>query len=88
MFGRSIRLVALIKIDLLQAEIKVKIAGPKKEAKPKMPNVTSLAKGDTKSNAGSSQPKPVKRPATSKFQEINYRKHLMINVSDHVKVNK
>lgn len=55
---------------LLQAEIRVKIAGPKKEAKPKVSNVASLAKGDTKSIPGATQPKPVKRPGTGKFQKL------------------
>ncbi|CAF4840338.1 unnamed protein product [Pieris macdunnoughi] len=46
-----------------KAEIKVKVAAPKKDVKPK----TAVAgKGDAKSTAGSSQPKPVKRPQSVK----------------------
>ncbi|XP_045778443.1 protein mini spindles isoform X2 [Maniola jurtina] len=47
-----------------KAEIKVKVSAPKKEAKPKSAT-TATGKGDGKSAAGSSQPKPVKRPATA-----------------------
>lgn len=56
-FGTHI-LVTVI-VSFFQAEIKVKVAAPKKDVKPK----TAVAgKGDAKTTAGSSQPKPVKRP--------------------------
>lgn len=66
----------------------MKIAGPKKEAKTKAPNVSSsLAKGDTKSNAGSTQAKPVKRPVTGKFQDFlsKYRpsSFLILKLREH-----
>lgn len=41
----------------------MKIAAPKKEVKPKAAT-SSSGKGDGKPAAGSSQPKPVKRPAS------------------------
>ncbi|CAH2087902.1 unnamed protein product [Euphydryas editha] len=48
-----------------KAEIKVKVAAPKKDNKPKAaPPATG--KGDAKPTAGSAQPKPVKRPASAK----------------------
>lgn len=47
----------------LQAEIKVKVAAPKKDTKPKTAP-PGTGKGDAKPNAGSTQPKPVKRPAS------------------------
>ncbi|XP_075981824.1 msps cytoskeleton-associated protein 5 isoform X2 [Anticarsia gemmatalis] len=48
-----------------KAVIQVKVAAPKKEAKGK-PTPSPSAKGDSKPTAGSSQPKPVKRPASAK----------------------
>ncbi|CAK1542570.1 unnamed protein product [Leptosia nina] len=46
-----------------KAEIKVKVSAPKKEVKPK--SAGPAAKGDAKTTAGSSQPKPVKRPPST-----------------------
>ncbi|XP_028170913.1 protein mini spindles [Ostrinia furnacalis] len=46
-----------------KAVIQVKVAAPKKEAKPKAA-VAPSGKGDAKPSAGSTQPKPVKRPAS------------------------
>ncbi|XP_045453489.1 protein mini spindles [Melitaea cinxia] len=48
-----------------KAEIKVKVAAPKKDTKPKTAP-PGTGKGDAKPNAGSTQPKPVKRPASAK----------------------
>ncbi|VVD05630.1 unnamed protein product, partial [Leptidea sinapis] len=45
-----------------KAEIKVKISAPKKEVKPKG---AATGKGDSKPSAGSTAPKPVKRPQGS-----------------------
>ncbi|XP_050682742.1 protein mini spindles [Leptidea sinapis] len=46
-----------------KAEIKVKISAPKKEVKPKG---AATGKGDSKPSAGSTAPKPVKRPQAKK----------------------
>lgn len=42
----------------------MKVAAPKKEAKPK---AAPSGKGDAKPGAGSSQPKPVKRPPSGTY---------------------
>ncbi|KAI8440905.1 hypothetical protein MSG28_009203 [Choristoneura fumiferana] len=54
------------------AEIKVKVAAPKKETKLKV--APNAGKGDSKPAAGSAQPKPVKRPAADVIsgKDINY----------------
>ncbi|XP_032523081.2 protein mini spindles isoform X1 [Danaus plexippus] len=53
-----------------KAEIKIKVAAPKKEAKAKAPPPSG--KGDAK--AGSSQPKPVKRPASGTAKKPTAKK--------------
>lgn len=51
----------------------MKVAAPKKDAKPKAAAAPS-GKGDAKPNAGSAQPKPVKRPPSSKIFYMIQRK--------------
>ncbi|XP_037707333.1 protein mini spindles isoform X5 [Drosophila subpulchrella] len=52
-----------------KAEIKIKVAGPKKEARPASAP-TAKAAGPAKATGGSADPKPVSRPATSGARKV------------------